>query len=133
MQFTTLSLATALIGAAAALYTNATVTTDKIVTNYVTYCPEATEVVVKTCHEEVCAPTTITVTAETTLTVSGEVEVPETTTSTLDYTITSTLTCDWCNAATSVAPSNITTFEGAAARNAAGLLAGAAAVAAALV
>ncbi|KAM9937407.1 hypothetical protein OXX80_003047 [Metschnikowia pulcherrima] len=42
------------------------------VTDWVTYCPEATTITMTTCVQETCKPTSITVTGETTVTITGE-------------------------------------------------------------
>ncbi|KAM9918148.1 hypothetical protein OXX59_008862, partial [Metschnikowia pulcherrima] len=42
------------------------------VTDWVTYCPEATTITMTTCVQETCKPTAITVTGETTVTITGE-------------------------------------------------------------
>ncbi|CUM67462.1 uncharacterized protein PRCAT00005158001 [Priceomyces carsonii] len=57
-------------------YHNTTITKLKTVTDYVTYCPGPTTITVTTCTNDVCNPSTVTVSSETTLTVTGECVVP---------------------------------------------------------
>mmetsp|Transcript_81 Transcript_81/g.60 ORF Transcript_81/g.60 Transcript_81/m.60 type:complete len:108 (-) Transcript_81:83-406(-) len=100
-----------LVPAALAAYvsaSNVTVTTDVVVTDYTTYCPEPTSVVVNN--------KTITVTEATTLTITGPCTIPTT------YTTS--------NAETS-APS-VTSVENGAGKAVVGAAAGVAAIAAAL-
>ncbi|GBL52104.1 hypothetical protein ACI3LY_005488 [Candidozyma auris] len=142
MQFSTVAAASALAATVAAGYSNATtVTTDVTVTGYTTYCPEPTVITITKC-EEVCKPTEITVTEATTLTVTEPCVVP-TTYTTAYHTTTSTVPCEECEhkpttvAGESTKPAESTTaavssYEGAAAKNVAGAVAGVAAVAAAL-
>lgn len=56
-------------------WSNATMRT---VTDYVTYCPDATTLTITTCVNEVCNTSDIVVTGETTVTVTDECLVPET-------------------------------------------------------
>ena len=131
--------ASALVAGSLAAYSNDTVvTTDVTVTDYTTYCPYSTVVTVTKC-DEVCEPTVITVTEATTLTVTGECVVPTSyTTESLTETVTPEPTvaapstvAETSSATSSVAP-EVSSFEGAGAKNVAGAFAGVAAVAAAL-
>ncbi|RLV89486.1 Cell wall protein PGA48 [Spathaspora sp. JA1] len=108
MQFSKVIVPSALIAAAAA--GNVTVTTEVVVTDFTTYCPLATTLVVNN--------KTITVTEATTLTITGPCTLPTT------Y-VTSA-------AAPTTAPSNVTTIENGAGKVAAGAVAGFAAIAAVL-
>ncbi|RLV88121.1 putative GPI-anchored protein 26 [Meyerozyma sp. JA9] len=147
-MYSAVAAAALLAGSAVAAYSNDTViTTDVTVTDYTTYCPYSTEVVIKTCTLEKCAPVTITVSEAQTLTVTGECVIP--TTYTTEYsTTTSTVACEECEKSTvapvstaapetsSAAPSTVaavSSFEAGAAKNVAGALAGVAAVAVALI
>lgn len=124
MQFTsTLSIAalSAVVSAAA----NETITTDITVTDYVTYCPEATTITLTTCTKDVCAHHEVTVTEPATVTVTGECVVPTTYTEDVTVTVTGS-----SNATVSQAP--IPTYEGGAQKQVAGALAGVAIVAALL-
>ncbi|KAG7662490.1 uncharacterized protein J8A68_004021 [[Candida] subhashii] len=118
MQFSKVIVPTALVAAASAA--NVTVTTEVVVTDYTTYCPLPTTVVVNN--------KTITVTEATTLTITGPCTIPTT------YVTTSA--APTTAAPTSAAPTktfgNVTTHEGGANKMAAGAVAGFAAVAAAL-
>lgn len=105
MQFSKVIVPAAV--ASAVVASNITVTTDVVVTDYTTYCPEATSLVINN--------KTITVTEATTLTVTGPCTIPTT------Y-VTS--------AASSESPA-VTTVNGAG-KVAVGAVAGVAAVAAAL-
>lgn len=136
--------ASAFVAGSLAGYSNDTVvTTDVTVTDYTTYCPYSTVVTVTKC-EDVCEPTVITVTEATTLTVTGECVVPTSyTTESLTETVTpeptvaapstvaETSVAETSVASSSVAP-EVSSFEGAGAKNVAGAFAGVAAVAAAL-
>ncbi|EGW30260.1 uncharacterized protein SPAPADRAFT_63106 [Spathaspora passalidarum NRRL Y-27907] len=108
MQFSKVIVPTALVAAAAA--GNVTVTTEVVVTDFTTYCPLPTTVVVNN--------KTITVTEATTLTITGPCTLPTT------YVTSS--------AGPTSTYSNVTTAENGAGKVAAGAVAGFAAVAAAL-
>lgn len=97
---------------------NATTSTGVTVTGYTTYCPEATTVTITTCSQHKCAPTEITVTGPSTITVTEECLVPSTAPSTV--------------AAESLLPA-VSPLTGAAARDAAGGVVAAVAVAVAIV
>ena len=116
MQFSTFATLSALTATAFAAYSNDTtsaapgsnetvVTTDITVTGYTTYCPESTVITITKCSD-VCEPSAVTVTEATTLT--------------------------FTESATTSAPASVSSAEGAAAKNVAGVFAGVAAVAAAL-
>ncbi|CAH6722329.1 cell wall protein Pga48p [[Candida] jaroonii] len=77
MQFKQLLTATALASIASAA--NVTVTTDVVVTDFTTYCPEPTSFVVNN--------KTITVTEATTITITGECTIPTTYTSAAPSTV----------------------------------------------
>ncbi|PSK33656.1 hypothetical protein C7M61_005266 [Candidozyma pseudohaemuli] len=142
MQFSTVATVAALAASASAAYSNATtITTDVTVTGYTTYCPESTVVTITKCEEDKCAPSEITVSSATTLTVTEPCVVP--TTYTTEWsTTTETIPCEECEHKPSTvagestpAPTTtaaVSSYEGAAAKNVAGAVAGVAAVAAAL-
>ena len=148
-MYSAVAAAALLAGSAVAAYSNDTViTTDVTVTDYTTYCPSPTEVVIKTCTLEKCAPVTITVSEAQTLTVTGECVIP--TTYTTEWaTTTSTVECHECEEKSTVAPVStaapettsaaqstvaaVSSFEAGAVKNVAGALAGVAAVAVALI
>lgn len=146
MQFSTVAALSALSASAMAAYSNATVvTTDITVTGYTTYCPESTVVTVTTCDAHACAPSTITVSQATTLTVTAPCVVP--TTYTTEYKTITKSKASSVAPVSSVAPASsaapvssahnsttaaVSSFKGTGAKNAAGLVAGAAAIAAAL-
>lgn len=70
--FTTLSLAA--VALAEPIYSNSSVIhTQIVVTDYTTYCPEATTLTITTCSDNRCLPTRITVTEPTTVTITDEV------------------------------------------------------------
>merc|ERR1712080_637557 len=140
IMYSAVAAAALLAGSAVAAYSNDTViTTDVTVTDYTTYCPYSTEVVIKTCTLEKCAPVTITVSEAQTLTVTGECVIPTT------YTVE----CHECEEKSTVAPVStaapettsaaqstvaaVSFFEAGAVKNVAGALAGVAAVAVALI
>merc|ERR1711890_132871 len=104
IMYSAVAAAALLAGSAVAAYSNDTViTTDVTVTDYTTYCPYSTEVVIKTCTLEKCAPVTITVSEAQTLTVTGECVIP--TTYTTEWaTTTSTVECHECEEKSTVAP-----------------------------
>merc|ERR1712080_141520 len=141
IMYSAVAAAALLAGSAVAAYSNDTViTTDVTVTDYTTYCPYSTEVVIKTCTLEKCAPVTITVSEAQTLTVTGECVIP---------TTSSTVECHECEEKSTVAPVStaapettsaaqstvaaVSFFEAGAVKNVAGALAGVAAVAVALI
>ena len=148
-MYSAVAAAALLAGSAVAAYSNATViTTDVTVTDYTTYCPYSTEVVIKTCTLEKCAPVTRPVSEAQTLTVTGECVIP--TTYTPEWaTTTSTVECHECEEKSTVAPVStaapettsaaqstvaaICSFEAGAVKNVPGALAGVAAVAVALI
>lgn len=108
MQFTKIAAPLALATAVAA--SNVTVTTDIVVTDFTTYCPESTTFVVNN--------QTVTVSEATTITITGPCTIPTT------Y-VTS-------EAPASSKPATVTTANAAGKVGAAGAIAGVAAVAAAL-
>ncbi|KAK6460902.1 hypothetical protein DFJ63DRAFT_336825 [Scheffersomyces coipomensis] len=123
-----------------------TITTDIIVTEFTTYCPYSTEVVVTICDQEsICAPSTITVTEATTLVITEPCLIETTLTSSAaptvvaaESTIYETRTCTECAPATSFANATtpeVSTLEAGAGSNqvAVGAFAGLAIVAAALI
>ncbi|KAM9900252.1 hypothetical protein OXX80_012079 [Metschnikowia pulcherrima] len=128
MQFSTVAAISALSASAMAAYSNATVVTEDVtVTGYTTYCPASTVVTITTCSEHKCAPHTVTVSEATTLTITEECVVPTT------YTTESkTVTSHTSTKAPSSTTATVSSWEGAGAKNAAGVVAGVAAVAAAL-
>ncbi|KAI5960388.1 uncharacterized protein KGF55_004680 [Candida pseudojiufengensis] len=154
MQFTKLALASILSGLTSAqIYENGTViTTNVIVTNYVTYCPNPTTIELTVCPtEEPCKATEIVVTEATHLTVEEPCLIESTITK--DITITQTVTCSECAhtdaeetetieteapipsssiIASIPVPQNVSEYEGAAVQNVAGVAAGFVAIAAAL-
>lgn len=150
-MFSKVLAASALASVALAGYSNSTsvpgnstvVTTDVVVTEFTTYCPESTTVTFTTCPEkDVCGEHVVTVTEPTTLTVTS-CEVPTTYTTTVSSTTVETV-CPTCTKKTTVAPTTVvssssmtsnhtvTTAVGGAQKVAAGAFAGVAAVAAAL-
>ncbi|KAF7584383.1 hypothetical protein FOB63_000455 [Clavispora lusitaniae] len=148
MQFSTFATLSALTATAFAAYSNDTtsaapgsnetvVTTDITVTGYTTYCPESTVITITKCSD-VCEPSAVTVTEATTLTFTEPCLVP--TTYTTHVTEETTIPCTECEhkttkgaeSATTSAPASVSSAEGAAAKNVAGVFAGVAAVAAAL-
>ncbi|CAI5757801.1 unnamed protein product [Candida verbasci] len=160
MQFSTVAALSILSTGALAAFQNATtITTEITVTGYTTYCPEPTTLTLTVCDEsKLCAPSQIVVTEAQTVTVTEECVVPTSYTTT-DVTVTKTYTCTdaACKQPTqapvveessslaeessslaeesttfSTAYVNITSYEGAGVRNAAGVAAGFAAIAAAL-
>merc|ERR1711890_38445 len=104
IMYSAVAAAALLAGSVVAAYSNDTaITTDVTVTDYTTYCPYSTEVVIKTCTLEKCAPVTITVSEAQTLTVTGECVIP--TTYTTEWaTTTSTVECHECEEKSTVAP-----------------------------
>lgn len=108
MQFSKIAAPLALASYVAA--SNVTVTTDIVVTDFTTYCPESTAFVVNN--------KTITVTEATTLTITGPCTIPTT------YVTT--------EAPASSTVAHVTTAANGAGKVAAGAVAGVAAVAAAL-
>lgn len=133
-MYALLSIA-ALAGSAVAAVSNSTwVTTDVTVTDYTTYCPESTVLVVKTCTEMKCHPYTTTVAAPATVTITGECVVP-TSYTTQWSTTTVAVECEECVKPTS-APATlapvVSTAVGAGSRNVVGAVAGLAAAAALL-
>ncbi|KAI5962913.1 hypothetical protein KGF57_001353 [Candida theae] len=74
---TTISLAAAAAAAAPLanpIYSNfSVIATQVIVTDYTTYCPEATTLTITTCSDNHCLPTRITVTEPSTVTITEEV------------------------------------------------------------
>lgn len=118
MQFSQLSIA-ALVSVVAASANN-TITTDITVTDYVTYCPEETTITLTTCTKDVCNKHEVTVTEPATITVTGECVVPTVVTEVETPTAAPTTVAD------------VSTYEGAAAKQVVGGLAGLAVVAAML-
>ncbi|KAK6454149.1 uncharacterized protein RJT20DRAFT_130181 [Scheffersomyces xylosifermentans] len=112
MQFSKVLVPAAFVAAVSA--GNITVTTEVVVTDFTTYCPLPTSVVVNN--------KTITVTEATTLTITGPCTIPTT------YV---TSAAETSSAKETVAP-EVTTHEGAGNKVAVGAIAGVAAVAAAL-
>lgn len=108
MQFSTVAVP-AILASVVAAGANVTVTTDVVVTDFTTYCPEPTHIVVNN--------KTVTVTEATTLTITGPCTIP------------TTIVKPSSEAPSSVA--SVTTANGAG-KVAAGAVAGVAAVAAAL-
>ncbi|KAK6198745.1 uncharacterized protein RJT21DRAFT_122364 [Scheffersomyces amazonensis] len=159
----TLLVASTLAATVLAGFSNSTttVTTEVIVTDFTTYCPYSTELVITTCdsEESVCAATTVTVTEATTLTITEPCLVSTTYVPTgiesssgseLYTTIYETRTCTECppavltSAASSTTPvievvssavnttsPAVATYEAGANKNVAGAFVGLAAVAAA--
>ncbi|CUM51137.1 uncharacterized protein AC631_02165 [Debaryomyces fabryi] len=104
-----------LVPAALAAYvsaSNVTVTTDIVVTDYTTYCPEPTSVVVNN--------KTITVTEATTLTITGPCTIP------------TTYTTDAETSSAETSSPSVTSVENGAGKAVVGAAAGVAAIAAAL-
>lgn len=116
MQFSKVLLPAALASYVAAA--NVTVTTDVVITDFTTYCPAATSLVINN--------QTITITEATTLTVTGPCTIPTT------YVTGASSSSPATVAGESTAPAVTTAAENAGAKNAAGVVAGVAAVAAAL-
>ncbi|KAK6464914.1 hypothetical protein DFJ63DRAFT_312199 [Scheffersomyces coipomensis] len=113
MQFSKVIVPAALVAAVSA--GNVTVTTDVVVTDFTTYCPYATSLVINN--------KTITVTEATTLTITGPCTIPT--------TYVTTEAAESTSAPATSAP-EVTTAEAGAAKAAVGAVAGIAAVAAAL-
>lgn len=144
MQFSSVVSAAALSSVALAGYGNETVvTTDITVTAYTTYCPEPTTFTVTTCEDKKCGEHVVTVTEAATVTVTEECIVPTTYTTehititetecdTCTKTSTATEECDSCTLSQSSVQPEVSSFEGAANKHVAGVFAGVAALAAAL-
>ena len=129
MQFSKIATISALVAAASATDIlsasqapvaddEATVVTTRVtVTGYTTYCPYPTTITITVCEEETfCTETAIVVDEPATITVTEPCVIP---TSHAERQ--------------TVAPQNVTTYEGAGSRQVAGALAGFAAVAAVMI
>lgn len=117
MQFSKVLVPSVL--ASAVVASNVTVTTDVVVTDYTTYCPEPTSLVINN--------KTLTITEATTITVTGPCTIPTIYTSEAQ---SSTVAAESKSASNGTA--EVTTYEAGAAKNYAGSFIGAAALAAAL-
>lgn len=110
-------------------YGNHTVTDYETITGYTTYCPVSTTITITTCGDNKCGPKTITVDEPKTLTITESCVVPKTT---APVTTAGPTTAIHSTTTSSVAP-KVTSYEGNAAKNVVGGLAGAAAFAALLI
>uniref|UniRef100_A0A0L0NYV1 Uncharacterized protein n=1 Tax=Candidozyma auris TaxID=498019 RepID=A0A0L0NYV1_CANAR len=119
---------------------NTTVTDDVTVTGYTTYCPIPTTITITTCVQQTCGPKTITVDEPKTVTVTEECIIPSTTpvkptssgvTSAPQPTTPTTIAAPSTSSKASLAV--VSSYEGGAAKNAAGIAAGVAGVAAMLI
>lgn len=113
---------------------NHTVTDQITVTGYTTYCPESTIITITTCENHACGPKTITVSEASTVVITEECVIPttEATSEAPKPTTPITVAAESTSAKPSETPA-VSSYEGAAVKNAAGVVIGFAGAAALLI